>query len=240
MHPDATPPAELPLSTEDGRRAARLVRLLAVLQKALGHDLPNVLVGVQGLARLLESEEGERLSADGRSYLARVAAGAARAHALVGALAEVARLGKPMPAAEPVDLAELAAGAAAEVEQLALDRNVVYDGPQQPLILFAPRAALRKVLVLLLRRAMTAGPRRVEVSGRVADTAAEVCVADDGPALPPEEIGRLFEPATGPDASALDLFLVRHLAEDWGGSVRVETGGRTAFIVTWPAKTSPP
>src|SRR5437899_1008822 len=43
------------------RRLERLERLLACFQKALGHEMPNQLVAIGGLLRLLELEEGERL-----------------------------------------------------------------------------------------------------------------------------------------------------------------------------------
>jgi signal transduction histidine kinase len=210
----------------------RLARLLAALQKGLGHELANQLVAVQGLARLLELEEGERLSAEGRDYLGRVAAGAARAHNLAGALADVARLASPAPPGA-VDLAEVVAEAAAEAKQLAPGRAAEYHASVPAIQLSVPRPALRKALVILLRHA---GALRVEVSGRPAATGVEIRIAGDGPAVPSEQVGRLFEPFTGPDGPGLDLFLARELAEAWGGSLRLDPGegaGRV-FIVACP------
>jgi signal transduction histidine kinase len=217
---------------------ARHERLLALFQKALGHELPNRLIAVQGLARLLELEEGERLGAEGRDYLGRLAAAAEEAHGLVAALAEVVRLGRAPAGA--VDLAEVAAEAVAEAEQLAAGRTVEYYWPRQACLLVAPRPALRKVLVLLLRRAGTAGtggrPLRVDVCARLTRKDVEIRVSDDGAAIPNETIERLFEPFAGADGSGLGLFLVRHLAEGWGGTVRVEShpGRGTEFVVTCP------
>ncbi|HKI35960.1 MAG TPA: ATP-binding protein [Gemmataceae bacterium] len=239
--PNAMPAA----AREADRAAARLVRLLAVLQKGLGHELPNRLAAVQGLARLLELEEGERLSADGREYLWRLATGAEKAHALVTALAEVACLGKPAPPAGAVDVAEVVAEAVAEVKQLAPGRSVEYHASERTLLLSAPRLALRKVLVVLLRHAASAGtevyPLQVAVSPPITDTEVEVRVAVGGPAIPPEKMDRLFEPFTGADDPGLELFLVRQLAEDWGGVVRAESGrdSGTVFIVTCPLVLSP-
>jgi signal transduction histidine kinase len=222
----------------DSDATARLARLLAVLQKGLGHELPNRLAAVQGLARLLELEEGQRLGAEGRDYLERLAAGAGKAHALVAALAEVARLGRPTPPGEVVAAAEVVAEAIAEVKQLAPGRPVEYHESEQALLLSAPRLALGKVLVLLLRCAGTASPEvyplRVEVRAHLDGTEAEIRVV--GLTLPPERIERLFEPFTSADDSGLDLFLVRQLAEDWGGRVGVETaqGSGVVFVVTCP------
>jgi hypothetical protein len=97
MSTDATP------SSADGVSADRLAHLLAVLRQALGHDLPNQLIAVQGLARLLELEQGERLGAEGRDYLGRLAAGAAAAHARVAELAELVRQARPAPSSPPTD-----------------------------------------------------------------------------------------------------------------------------------------
>jgi signal transduction histidine kinase len=242
---DATPTAAEGLPTGQEGSRARLERLLAVLQKALGHELPNHLIALQGLTRLLELEEGERLSAAGKEYLGRLAAGAAKAHALVAALAEVARPETAPGPAETVDLAELAAEVIAEAKQLAPGAGVEYHAPQQAFLLPAPRTALRQALALLLRRAGTAGaggrPLRVDVSARATATGAEIRVADDGEAVPGEMIDRLFDPFGGTGGPGLDLFLVRQLAEGWGGTVRVESepGRGTAFVVTCPLSPVP-
>ncbi len=213
---------------------ARLARLLAVLRKGLGHEMANQLVAVQGLARLVEQEEGERLSAEGRAQLARVAAGAAKAHALAGALADVARLAGPPAPAERVDLAELVAEVVAEAKQLAAGRRTEYHASVQALALSVSRPALRKVLAILLRR--TAGAR-VEVTTRPIAEAAEICIVAEGSVFSPESAGRAFEPFTGPEGQGLDLFLARELAEGWGGSLRLEPaedGAGTVFVVTCP------
>jgi len=230
-HTDAKPITEEP---------DRAMRLFAVLQKALSHELPNMLIGVQGLGRLLELEQGERLSAEGRDYLERMIAGTAKAHALVTALADVARLGKGRDAAGAMDLAEVVTEAVAEANQVAQHRFAEYHGAKQVLILTVPRAALRKVLGLLLRRAGTicpgAPPRRVEVSTRITETEVAIRVAEDRPVLFPEQIARLFEPFGGTDDHGLEMFLLRQLVEDWGGVVRVESepASGTVFVVTCP------
>jgi signal transduction histidine kinase len=219
-----------------------VARLLGVLEKALGHELPNVLVAVQGLARLLELEAGDCLSAEGRAYLGRLVAGAARAHAQVATLAEVARLGQPDAPAEAVGLAEVVAEAIAEAKQLAPDRPAQYHVPQQTLTVSAPRPALRQALVRLLRRAAAAGegPRRVEVGASSAGTEAAIRVAYDGPAVPPEKVARLFEPFADAEDAGLDLFLVSQLASGWGGAVRFESapGSDNAFVLICPVKGS--
>ncbi len=212
---------------------ARLLPLLTVLQQGLGHELPNQLIAVEGLARLLALEEGERLGADGRDYLRRLTAAAEKAHALVASLAEVARLGRPPEPIETVDFDEVATEAIALAKQLAAGRPAEYHGPDRTLLLAAPRTTLRKALVHLLQWAATTGtderPVRIVLSLRPAATAAEICVAAEGQTFPCE---RLFEPVAGGEDRGLDLFLVRQLAERWGGTARLQARpGRGATIL---------
>jgi signal transduction histidine kinase len=220
--------------------SARLMPILTVLQKGLGHELPNHLIAVEGLARLLALEEGDRLGADGRDYLRRLTAAAEKAHALVATLAEVARLSRPTEPIEAVDFAEVAAEAIALTKQLAADRPAEYHGPVRTALLAGPRNALRKAFVLLLRRAAATGtderPARIDLSLRATATEAEICLRDDGEAVAREESERLFEPFAGGDGHGLDLFLVRHLAEAWGGAVRIEArpDRGTAILLTCP------
>src|SRR6266498_4158245 len=82
-----------PVRPDDPARAlARAERLLACFQQAVGHELPNLLVALQGTARLLEQDAGDRLDAETRSGLVRLGNLAARVHEVVAALAEVGRL----------------------------------------------------------------------------------------------------------------------------------------------------
>jgi hypothetical protein len=80
---------------EKGRRLERLERLLACFQKALGHEMPNQLVAVGGLLRLLELEEGDRLGPDGRDYLGRLHAAVQKLDLLAAGLADLARTARP-------------------------------------------------------------------------------------------------------------------------------------------------
>lgn len=77
---------------------------------------------------------------------------------------------------------------------------------------------------------MTVDPVAPDVSG----DAVEVRVDDDGPGVPDFVGEELFEPSTG--SSGLGLFIVRTLAERYGGTVRLEDvddPGAT-FVVTLP------
>src|SRR5689334_5074425 len=94
--------------------AAAQRRLLACYQEALGHQLPNHLVALQGLARLLEEAEAGRLGPEGRTYLGRLAALARQVDDTVRALAEVGRVCRDA-CGGPTDVADVAHEAGAEV-----------------------------------------------------------------------------------------------------------------------------
>jgi signal transduction histidine kinase len=71
-------------------------------------------------------------------------------------------------------------------------------------------------------------------------------VTDDGPGIPPEHVGRIFDRfyrVEGPQASGsgLGLAIARELAERMGGSVAVDTGPtRTTFALSLPAVAAVP
>ena len=70
-------------------------RLLACFEKAVRHELPNQLVAIQGLARLVAEEQANRLDPEGRYQLDRLIALARRTDALVRVLADLARFSRP-------------------------------------------------------------------------------------------------------------------------------------------------
>ena len=213
------------------RRLAQAERLLACFQKAVGHELPNQLVAIQGLAQVLDLEEGERLSPDGREYLTRLAAAARRTHTLVRALADVGRAWRDRRLREPVALEDEVREAVAQVNQLSSGHPVEYHFSELTTVLTVPRLALRQVLVQLLKHAVQAAPDgrtpRVTVGARRTEAGAEFWVAGDSPGTPsgdPQDLFEPFAPGTGPTTgNGLGLFLVRLLVEDWGGSVHIQS-----------------
>ncbi|HXG10237.1 MAG TPA: HAMP domain-containing sensor histidine kinase [Gemmataceae bacterium] len=224
------------------RRLEQAERLLNCFQQALGHELPNQLVAIQGLLRVLALEERDRLGPESREYLERVTAAARRVHELVRALAELGRTARDDQPAETISLAEAISEAAAEVKLLYPDYRIEYDFSHPAPALTVPRPALHRVLVQLLGHASRAGtpdrPIRVRVGARSTDAGVEFWVADDGVGLSPAQQRQLFEPFAGPDrpegAGELGLFLVRHIIEGWGGTINVrsEPGQGTTFTIT--------
>lgn len=221
----------------DDRVRERAERLLACYQQALGHELPNLLVSVQGLARLVADEAGSRLDPDGRLLLNRLAELARRADAVARATAAVGRTCREGGAPVPVTLSDAAREALAEVNLLSIGHGVEYDVATDMPVLTVSRPALHQVLVQLLGNAARAGvngrPLRVEVRARATPAGVELRVSDDGRGMAPEMIRRIGEPFASGGGQGLGLFLVRELVAGWGGSLHVssECGHGTAVTV---------
>lgn len=215
-------------------------RLLAALQKALGHELPNRLIAIQGFAQLLDLEEAERLSPDGRDYLRRLSAATQRASALIKGLAELVRAACATEVAERFCLGDALREAAAELIQLAPGANIEYDWEEAGPNVQLPRAAFRQVVGHLLRNAAQAAvpgrPLRVTLGASAAAGDVEFWVGDNGRGLAPAQQGRLFEPFAGRDAAApgagLGLVVVRQVVEGWGGTLRVQSESDRGCTVT--------
>jgi signal transduction histidine kinase len=73
------------------------------------------------------------------------------------------------------------------------------------------------------------------------DLAIEVSIRDDGPGIPPDKQGKIFEAyyTTKHKGTGLGLATVKHNVELYGGTVRVESelGKGARFILIFPART---
>jgi signal transduction histidine kinase len=87
-------------------------------------------------------------------------------------------------------------------------------------------AQLRQALLNLIRNAREAQPKGGEVAVRVAAEVGEVilCVEDDGPGVPAELAGSIFDPfyTTKQRGTGLGLAVTRSIVEAHGGTIRCE------------------
>jgi signal transduction histidine kinase len=216
-------------------------RMLACWQQALGHELPNQMVAILGLARVLEETQAAVLDAEGRACLERLTAAAQRSGRLLNTLAEIGRLCRDARGQERVSLPEVAREAAAEVHLLCNQAVIEYDFQADLPLLAVSRRALHQVLVHLLRNAAQAAlstrPLRIQVGGRCRPAGVEFWVADNGRGLSGVRPEKLFEAFTTRGGSGggqgLGLFLVRQLAAAWRGALRMhsEPGEGTTFTL---------
>ncbi len=202
----------------DDNSAARRDRLAAIGEIAaeVAHELRNALQVVSAnvyLARQnLEASE---------PHLAKIERSARLAHGIVDDLMALAR-GEPAHA-EPVPLVdilllarELLPEPGADFE----DELVPVDLPVRAHLGLASR-----LLHALYENSIRAtAPRRVRVktrAERISEGRVAIVVADDGPGVPPEIAGTLFEPLVSQSAggTGLGLALARRIVDAHGGSI---------------------
>ena len=104
----------------------------------------------------------------------------------------------------------------------------------------ADRRLLERALVNLIENALQAvgeaGEIRVSLRARDEGRRVEIEVRDSGPGVAPEARDRIFEPffSTKTSGSGLGLALVKKIAEDHGGGVRLESApGEPTRAVLW-------
>jgi signal transduction histidine kinase len=237
---NTTPEPDAVARTEVTRLLQRKEWLLAGYQQALGHELPNHLVAMQGLARLVLADQAAGTAPAGRELLERLADLAQRTDRLVRTLAEIGRLDRAPGLAEPVPLTEIVSEVVAEVKILFNRVAVEYIIPNHMPTVVVPRRGLYTVLHHLLRNAARAAQTnpaaRVELGARQTPDGLELWVADNGRGLSAAQQLHVFEPFHGDAASegqGLGLFLVRQVVAGWNGSVRVhsEPGKGTTFTI---------
>ena len=124
------------------------------------------------------------------------------------------------PHGEPVDLAEVAAEAAATDPRARAEA----DGP---VVVLGERDALERAAGNLVRNAHRHGRGAITVTARRNGNRALLTVTDEGDGLTPEQAEHAFErfwrgPSAAGEGSGLGLAIVRAIAERHGGRVTVE------------------
>jgi two-component system, OmpR family, sensor kinase len=221
---------------------SRQRQFVADASHELRTPLTSVLANLELLVEELRGDQGEAARSALRS--------SHRMRRLVADLLLLARadLGpgetRNVPRA-PTDLADVAVEAAAELEPVAGDHELVVD--TSPALVQGARDDLHRMALNLMENALRHTPPGTRVHASVADGEgiARLIVEDDGPGIPPELRERIFErfvrgEGDGGGSFGLGLSIVRAVAGAHGGSVRLETppGGGTRFVVELPAARS--
>lgn len=207
------------------------------------HELRTPLTSIRGYAELFRRGADQRPD-DLANAMGRIEEEATRMGRLVDDLLALARLDEyPILDRSPVDLAAIAADAAADARTTQPSRPLSIDAAGQAIVR-GDESRLRQAIGNLLANALTHTPETAAVSIRVATTPTHVAVevADDGPGLDPVTADRAFErfhrgdPIRSAGGSGLGLAIVKAVAEAHGGraDVRSEPGTGTVFTLTIP------
>jgi signal transduction histidine kinase len=191
------------------------MRLLA----AAGHDLRTPITRMRLRAEFVEDDEERSLWLSDLDELERIADSAI--------LLVREESGKASP--ETVWLDRLVADIAGELKDQNLDVTV---SEAQPVSVRASRLGLARALRNLMINAATHGRRasvRVEGSEGAEGAKAQVVIEDEGPGIPPELLGQVFEPFFRVDpgrrqnipGAGLGLTIAREIVQRAGGDIKI-------------------
>jgi len=218
------------------------------------HELRTPLTSVLANLELLQASLDNADQAEDREIVDSALRSSRRMGRLISDLLLLARADAGrLQAHRPVDLAEIAGDAAAEVAPLMGERTLVLDN-DRPLRVEGSRDELHRMVLNLLDNAIRHTPRRscVELTLCEKDGDAVVEVADDGPGIPESMRGQVFDRfvrGTGPADTArgtgtgLGLSIVGAVATSHGGSVKAaeSRSGGALFVARIPlAETTKP
>ena len=226
------------LSASREEQEAMLVRqreFVADASHELRTPLTSVLANLDFLAETLDGEQGEAATSALRS--------SRRMRRLVQDLLLLARADARRAAPhEPLDLGQVVLEAASELEPVTDSHEIVVDAPHVEVD--GARDELHRLVLNLMENAIKHTPQGTRVRVAVAERDGDVVlsVEDDGPGIPEDLRGRVFERfvrGSGDRGGSfgLGLSIVRAVAESHGGVVTLdsEEGRGTRFEVTLPA-----
>lgn len=221
---------------------------LEAFTSSVSHDLRSPLRAIQGFSHSLLEEEDGQLAEPARRDVERIRAAATRMQQLIDALLELARVSHGALQRHAVDLSQLAATQAAELQRADPHRRVtvtIADG----MMAQGDARLLQVVLANLLDNAWkytaTRAQARIEVAVEVVDGERAYVVRDDGVGFDPNAAAQLFEPFRrlhGAEfaGSGVGLATVARIVERHGGRIwaTAEPDRGAAFFFTLGAAES--
>ncbi len=228
---------------------ARLSALRADFVSLVSHELRSPMAAVIGAARTLQDRWRLLSSSQRESFLALIADETSRLAELVADVLDTSRLeaGTFSYRFEDVDLERLVADVVEAAALAQQDVPVVasLNGPLPSIR--GDTARLRQVLGNLVDNAVKYSPENgeVRVTAAAANGEVQISVRDEGPGIPPDQHGRIFEkfaradvPGGSKPGTGLGLFIARSIAEAHGGSLEVSSAppAGATFVLTLPAE----
>jgi two-component system phosphate regulon sensor histidine kinase PhoR len=212
----------------------------------VSHELRTPLTAIRGYVEALL--DGPADEENTRRFLGIIARQSGRMERLVKDLLRLARLDARQELLEraPCDLQALFQSIVADLARSiqAKQQQVTIDVTDDACSIEGDPAKLHDIVRNLAENAVNYSPdhAKIRFTARRDARAISIQVADSGPGIPPEDLGRVFErfyrvdkSRTGP-GTGLGLAIVRHLVELHGGEVHVanQPGGGAVFTVTLP------
>lgn len=226
---------------------AEAARMKALLLSSVSHDLRTPLMVIKGAATNLLDESIAWSPTDHRDLLSAIDEEADRLNRVVGNLLDMSRIegGALLPVRVQQSIEELIVSVAERMRPQLADRpvNIAIPGglPLAPI----SYTQIDQVLTNLLENALKYSPAGTPIAIRAHATAQAITVevCDQGPGIPPEMLGRVFEKfvrAVGPERHAsgagLGLAICKGIIEAHSGQIWAENPpqGGARFTFTLP------
>jgi two-component system phosphate regulon sensor histidine kinase PhoR len=213
----------------------------------VSHELRTPLTAIRGYVEALLDEPADADST--QKFLEIIARHTTRMERLVKDLLRLARLDARQEALEMArcDVRQIFSGVIADLTPSieAKQQQVAIDVPLDATQVDGDPAKLHDIVRNLVENAVNYSPDGADVTLAAARVNGKytITVADSGPGIPQEDLGRVFErfyrvdkSRSRPGGTGLGLAIVKHLVELHGGEARAEnaaTGG-AVFTVTLP------
>ena len=221
---------------EQSRRLAEHVSFIESFAADVPHEFKNPLASIRTASELLaESESPE----DRERFFRMIEAEVARLQKLLSAVREITQIDAHIDAEArvPLDLGPFLSGLIGGMRRRGDARHVrfLYDAPAEPLTVLTSPDRLAQAIENVLDNALSFAPpgSAVEVSLTQEGPEAVLRIADQGPGIPPEHLGRVFDrffsyrpedPQARRDHAGLGLAIVKAIVEGYGGSVSAANG----------------
>ncbi len=224
-----------------------LNRELESFTYSVSHDLRTPLRSIHGFATLLQENEAERLSAEGRDFLRRIQESSRRMGVLITDLLSMAQHSRAEIHPQWVNLSELTQQVVADLERGEPQRRVQWD-IEPGLLVQADPTLMRVVLQNLLGNAwkytgQTPDARiSFKAMGLGADGLMGFCVQDNGAGFDMAYVDQLFQPFKRLHAhhefegTGIGLATVARVLQRHGGGIRGEgaVGRGATFCFSLP------
>jgi signal transduction histidine kinase len=218
---------------------------LGEMSAGIAHEFKNSLATISGYAQMIrgEAKPGE-ISESAERILDQT-------RALTHVVTEFLRFAKPLEICyETVPMQTLVEKVAEELHETIPECTLQFEGKFQDLP--GDEALLRQALLNLARNGAQAAKEsasspRVTISGTIEDLGGRkwqrICVADNGPGIPPADLSKIFLPfyTTKSEGTGLGLAVVQKVALQHTGSIeaRNRPDGGAEFLLWLPLRQEP-
>ena len=232
------------LETERARGLEASDSLKAAILSSLSHELKSPIASLRAGLTALSSPRAA-LSDEQRELLTDMDRQASRLDGMVGELLALSRLEAGVELQrEAHSFADLVGGTLGQLRPRLKDRQVALDVSDDLPLVDVDETQVGRLIFNLVENALEWSPEggAIEIGARLAGDHLEGWVENDGPAIPPVDLDRVFDTfwTSRQSGTGLGLAIAKRVVEAHGGTIRAENRRRgPRFVFTLPLAAVP-